>query len=291
MNNLFRFIIIFFISINFLNAQSEFKENTFDIYFGEKVNDPYRIFENTDNDNVKQWYKKETIYSKTIFDNIQGRDDLFEKFLEYQNKKKEDIYNVRITDNKEYFYLKENKEGVSELFYKKTFDGEEIFLYSPLQYKSNLDRNYKINYIRPSWDTSKIAISLSYDGKELSDIIILDIKKKKVLDDIITNTRPRSFFGVNWLPDNSGFTYLYFPNTDKKTFKKDSKAVLHILGDNNPKILLSKNTHPEIINSDDYFPTTVINSNKSQYIVAYLLGIDNYWDAYYTEIKKNMMVM
>lgn len=56
--------------------------------------------------------------------------------------------------------------------------GDEELLYDPARYRdSEQKHDFIINYISPSWDGTKVAISLAEKGKELSEVIIMDIKK------------------------------------------------------------------------------------------------------------------
>ncbi len=281
--------IVYYISTLFVfifsNAQLDVK-NQYGLYCGKKINDPYKDFENTNDLKHIEWFKNETTKANELLNRIEGKDELFNKFISFYDKKDEKIYNVKITGNKKYFYLKENKEGVGKLYYRKGFGEKEVFLFSPKSYNSKLNRNYRINYINPSWDDEKIAISLSYDGKELSDVVILDVDSKRVLPEIITNVVPRSFFGINWLPDNKSFMYLYFPTVEGDSFRKNSKMVHHVLGEevSKRKIILSIEKNPDIVKSKEDYPAVVIESFDSKYAVAYIAGVDSFWDAYYTEI-------
>lgn len=254
-------------------------------FCGNNIYDPYRNFENSKDLEQIKWYENETEKANELLEKIENKNQLFDKFISFYSEKEIKIYNVKITRNKEYFYLKDNGDGTPELYYRNKFEGKEEFLYSSKSYNYKLNRNYKINYIQPSWDSKKIAIGLSYDSKELSDVVIYDREKNKILSDVITNTRPNLFFGISWLPDNNSFTYLYFPHTDNKAYKKDAKTNLHILENNNDKVLISKKTNSDIIKNEDDTPTILIENFNSRYAISYIGGIDNYWDAYYTEIE------
>ncbi|PQB09099.1 hypothetical protein BST83_00045 [Polaribacter filamentus] len=78
-------------------------------------------------------------------------------------------------------------------------------------------RKYSINYIQPSWDGKKIAISITSQDKEISEIIILDIPSKTRSSEVIKNCWPSGIGGIHWLPDNSGLIYTHIPEIDKNS--------------------------------------------------------------------------
>ncbi len=97
--------------------------------------------------------------------------------------------------------MKKNaNDKVAKLYYREGFLGKEKILYDPVTYKGNeKNHDFVINYISPSWDGSKIAISMSEKGKELAEVIVMDVKKKYIHPEIITNAAPSTFDGIKWI--------------------------------------------------------------------------------------------
>src|SRR5690606_18468407 len=88
---------------------------------------------------------------------------------------------------------------------------------------------------------------------------------------------------------NTGFTYLHFPvaEVNNDNFKANTQSVLYTIGQNPKKLnyILGNKRQPQLnIGSKDY-PATKIKSSNDKYIVGYISGVDNYWDAYYTEVN------
>ncbi len=81
-------------------------------------------------------------------------------------------------------------------------------------------------------------------GKEIGEMIIIDVDKKIILPYTITHCWPSDGGGVSWLPDGSGFIYLHYPIIDNKSdlFLKNMTAVVYKIGDDPEKIhsILSK---------------------------------------------------
>src|SRR5260370_39287973 len=60
-------------------------EATADLIHGAKVADPYRWLENGDSPEVKEWTRKQNAFTKSILDNLPGREKVHEqldKFLD-----------------------------------------------------------------------------------------------------------------------------------------------------------------------------------------------------------------
>lgn len=261
-----------------------------EIYFDTVVIDEYRNLENMQDSLVKNWYPQQNNYADIILSSISEVDSLMLKMEEIDNRQSYYIEDINILENGNYFYLKKEKdEKWYKLYYRKSFNDLEILLYDPITFQKLRDNEYHINYIKPSWDGDFILISLSHSGNEISEMIVVDVKSKAVLPEILDNAWPSSFLGVSWLPDSSGFIYLQFPISDinNKDFKKDTQSVLYKLGDepNNVKVLLSSKSHPKLnIQSNDY-PIVAIKSKNDPYLVAYIASVKNFWDSYLMPIE------
>jgi prolyl oligopeptidase len=212
--------------------------------------------------------------------------------LRYANRSSEKIGSTKITDGKEYYYLKRLPgENKSKLYYRKDYLSKDVLIYDPANYKALSKEEYSINYYNHSWDNKYVVISLSSAGKEISDLIIFDTQRKVVLEEVITNAWPSSFLGVQWLPDNSGFTFLHFPQDDPKAknFKMNTHSVLYKIGDspNKLKRIFGSGSNPELkISRKGVYPIVQINHSSDKYIIGYLADVDNFWSAYYAPVNE-----
>ncbi len=147
-----------------------------------------------------------------------------------------------------------------------------------------MQHNFGINYISPDWDGSKIAVSVSENGKEISEVIVIDVKTKKVFPQIITNTEPASIGGIKWLGDNTGFFYVYFPVTDLNApdFLKNSQSVLYKIGDDPKKInqVFSNFNNPELKIDEGKYPGIFAYNQNDNYYIGILGDVDNYSDTF-----------
>lgn len=298
MKNLIIIIVIFFVLSckNEENFSNRFSMplidsiNVIENYYGKNIKDDYRHMEDTSDSIITNWYKKQNKLASNILGNITGRDSLTSLLYEISNRKSFRIKRVNVTQNDNYFFLKKKiGEEYYKLYYKESLDSDDIILFDPKDYRPNSENGYIINYIKPSWNGKYVVISLSYSGRELSDLIILNVEKGKLMPQILDNAWPTNFLGVNWLPDNSGFTYLRFLDTDisNPKFKQNSQSVLHLLKDIEGKVnyIFGNKTHPNFDISANLYPTTKIRSTDDKYIIGYLSEVDSYWKAYYAKIS------
>lgn len=260
-------------------------------YFGIKVVDKYRNLENLNDLSTSDWMKDQTNYSLSVLNNIPNRQYFIDKRLEFDKRKSFSVTNINVTENDLHFYLKVKPgEKVAKLFYRKAFNGQEIEIFDPESFKTELKKNYQINYIKPNYDGSKIAIALTENGKEISEMIIYDLQLKKILPEIITHCWPSDGPGISWLPDNKSFVYLYYPDIDPKSalFLKNMQSVIYKIGNDPEKrdVVFSKINNPELkINSED-FPNVILPSKYSRYLIGQISGASRFKDTYYLPLNE-----
>ena len=258
-----------------------------DTLYGEIIEDPYRYMENTEDTIVLDWYKKQTLHAKNIISKIKNR----KKVIALQNilneKNKEEVSRLKITNNNKFFYLKRNNnQNIRQLYFRDGFNGEEHFLFNPDDFK----KGYVINYFAPNWNGSKIAIAITKNDLEIGDIIVFDVITNKLNSKEIKNCWPSALGGIRWLPNNSGFTYEYIPFIDKKekNYLLNIETRLHILGQDvsSDMNLFSKSNNSEIDIKEEDFPEVSFKDEKSKYMFGSVSGASYYADYYYSLIER-----
>ena len=261
-------------------------------HHGIIVKDPYRYAENTNLLAIKNWIAYQNKTSKDLLNRIEKRQYLIDKQINYDKKKTFIVSRLKVTENGRHFYLKRlPEENIPKLYYRKSFSSQEELLYDARQFKPKTPHDYIINYIQPNWDGTKIVISLTYNGKEISELIILDVPSKKAHPEILTNAWPSSSGGIKWLPNNSEFIYCHYPIIDPKSknFLKNTRAVLHKIN-TTPKSfieILSKEHNSDLDIKEEDFPVVSIENSKSKYLIGEIAGGGglNYNDSYYLTIN------
>lgn len=290
------FVIICSLSV-YINAQKNNlapSKPVTDKYFETYVVDEYRNLENVDDAQTLKWMKSQTAYTNSVLELIPKKDYYLQKRLEIDKRQGNSISHLKISGNNKYFYLKKKgDEKVDKLYYRNGFSGEEELLYDPVHYKSSEPHhNFVINYISPSWDGSKIAISMSEKGNEIADVIIMDVKTKYIHPEIITNGAPATFDGIRWTDDNSGFFYVAFSVTDPKSkdFYRNTRTVLYRIGTdpNTIREVFSAKNNPELNITSDQFPMILDFDLEQDYYIGMVVDYQTYRKTYIIR-KKDLL--
>ncbi len=263
-----------------------------DSYHGYNIEDPYRYVEDLKHPDIINWMNTQTSISKNKLEEIDKRSFLIEQLQSFDKKKKFEISRIKISDNDRYFYLKRLPEdNVPRLYYRDSFHGEEYLLYDVKDFKIGEKKStYVINYIQPSWDGSTIVISISSGGKEISELVILDVATGEVYPHVLTNAKPNNG-GIKWLPDNSGFIFLRYPitNPDETDYGYNTESVLYLVKkDSSGEDLVttfSKKNNPNLGIKEEDFPKIEIENSSSAYLIGKISGAGSFYDTYYLEAK------
>ncbi|MEW7277140.1 prolyl oligopeptidase family serine peptidase [Aquimarina sp. 2201CG1-2-11] len=257
----------------------------FDTYHGQTIEDPYRHLEDLEDSTVISWLQAQETLAKETLNHLSGRDKLIEEQQTLDASNKGNIRSIRKTSKGQYFYLKKKPTDLDrKLYMRENLNGPEKFLYelAPIYSKEG----YRIRTIAPDGFGSKVAISISKSGEEISKIITLDIVTKKLLPGVITQVNP-SYGGIHWHPDDSGFITMYFPFTDPKDpkYSLQSKAMYYNPHQETPTPIdvFSMTSAPETTMNPEDFPYIRI-ANKG-YVLGEVGGTGAYSDMYIKPIK------
>jgi prolyl oligopeptidase len=258
---------------------------------GNRIADPYRALENIRNPQVINWLKQESDYARNILQRIPGRDSLISKMQDFDKRKVSKVYNLAITENDFYFYLKQTpSDETGLLYYRKGFHGKEALLFDPSS-SHDKESHAVIGTISPSLDGSKVAFTISKNGSEDAVLLIMDVATQKLFPEKITRCR---FASPSWL--NTGNVFLY--NRLRALKKPDenpqynSKIFLHIPGTDpsSDREIFSSTTNPELVLNPEDIPEVTYEKN-SGHLFAFLSNVDRRLTVYYApldqpEIKK-----
>ncbi|MEW7277763.1 prolyl oligopeptidase family serine peptidase [Aquimarina sp. 2201CG1-2-11] len=290
-NSFFKSIIIklsllLTIMINY-NCQPQNKLASVDLYHGIQINDEYRHLENLNDSTVIHWFKKQGQLTQKKLHQIPKRADLIQTQKELGATDKGQIKNIQVTAHDQHFYLKKTPHSKQySLYFRESLRTQEELLYDPKDFLPELGKQYYINYYKPSWDGTKVLISLTKDGEEFAQILIFDMINRKMLPIEMKNCLP-TYGGAYWLPDNSGIMYLQVPIAKNiKEAYLNTEFVLQKLEEKEPKVLLSRVHDPELEMKPEDIPNIYIKSDKSKYIIGAVTGATPYQDYYYSPYKQ-----
>ncbi|WP_158597044.1 prolyl oligopeptidase family serine peptidase [Aquimarina sp. BL5] len=257
------------------------KQNISEIHFGQQLSDPYRALENLDDSLVKGYLKEYNEYSNNLLGGLEQKKQLIKDQNVFEKRKGIAYRKIQYVDDNIIYLKRKAQENYFKLcFINKSKNSNEILLLDP----KTIDQDYKINYFKPSWDFSHVAISLTKNGDEFSKIIVLDVKNRNVLPVEIINCAPTVSGGINWLQDNSGFIYLRFSGNDSLEDKfLNSKSVIYTLGEKGDKFqdVFSKKNNKEASIQSNNFPVVKVYKDVDKYLFGHVAGAGSYHDAYF----------
>ena len=256
-------------------------------FFGMTVVDSYHNLTDLQDIEVQNWLKAQDSIAEAYFLDNQLLKQFQERFQKLEGRGRGNISLIRNDENGNYFYLRYDKtKDADVLYFKERKSNQEIKLFDPSTYPS---ASKNISYLEPSYDGSKIAIGFNPNEDFTTTIFIYDLETKKILNDQITQINP-DFGGIQWLPDNSGIIYLYFPFVEQSSakYKKESYSVIHFLGDNPQKRTPIFGDDSSLGIASDYFPKVKIGSSLDSYIIGYAAKSGMFYDSFIAKLSDVM---
>lgn len=248
-------------------------KSVYDTLYGMVVEDQYRYMEDLSDSSVIQWIKSQSEYTRGILDRISGRTELVEQMKEFDSRRSETVYNLHITDNDKYFYLKSTPDDeTGKLFFREGFSGDEQMLFDPETYKDDT-LMYSITSLSPFFDGSKIAFTIAPNGSEMSELLIMKVPTKEFYPEVIDRAR-----AAYWLASGEELTYLRLNSTDVLDMnnKLNTKSYLHSLGVNPDQDLevFSAAKYPELNIQAEEIPTIMYDKDTEK-LLGFINTVDN----------------
>ncbi len=200
------------------------KVDTTDVYFGNKVQDPYRWLENDRSDETGMWVTAQNEVTFGYLSQIPFRNAIKERMEKIWNYER--ISAPFKEGNYTYYYRNNGLQNQSVLYRKDGSGKEEIFL-DPNTFSK--DGSTSLGELSFSKDGSKLAYSISEGGSDWRKVIIVDAVSGKQIEDTIVDVK---FSGISW-KGNEGFYYSSYdkPTGSELSAKTDQhKLYYHKLG-------------------------------------------------------------
>ncbi|MHA1881457.1 MAG: prolyl oligopeptidase family serine peptidase [Candidatus Thorarchaeota archaeon] len=177
---------------------------------GVTIEDPYRWLEDTSDQEVQDWIKKQNAFTSTKLGTYAGMDKIRNRLLSLFNHDVilQNSFKVRKSSKGTRFFYLYRKAGSAQpvLYYQDGEDAERIELIDPMKLSS--EGLVAIDWYTPSPDGSLIAYGISRDGTEKSVLHIIRVETAETLTEQIPGTR---YSSIAWLHDCSGFYYTRYP--------------------------------------------------------------------------------
>ena len=174
------------------------KGNTVDNYFGVKVADPYRWFENDTSAQTAAWVEAENQVTNAYLQKIPFRDKLLNRLTELANYEK--ISAPRKRSGKWYFYKNNGLQNQSVMYVMDELGSAPRVFLDPN--KLSDDGTVALKGVYFSHNGKYAAYTISRSGSDWEEIFVIDLKTGQLTEDHIEWAK---FTGAAWKGD--GFYY------------------------------------------------------------------------------------
>ncbi len=199
-------IVIFFTMTNCSKNPFKYpvtrKSDTFDVYFGKKIQDPYRWLENPNSEETKKWVAEENKLTFDYLDKIPFREKIIKRLFQTYNYPR---MTSPLKKAGKYFFLKNNGlQNQDILYYQESLKDTPKILLDPNQF----DKEGKISL--GEYSISKngryLAYAVSQGGSDWRKIYIKNIETGEIMPDSLMWVK---FSTIAWYKD--GFFYSRYP--------------------------------------------------------------------------------
>ncbi|MFI5229075.1 MAG: prolyl oligopeptidase family serine peptidase [Gemmatimonadales bacterium] len=243
-----------------------------DDYFGTKVVDNYRYFENLQDPEVQQWMKAQADYTRATLDALPGRAALVDRITALIQSIPAGVAGLEIVGGR-YYTLRNPADAQSpKLYVRDGVDGKDRLLVDPEKPSTDQHSHLTIDGYAPSPDGRYVAYGIARGGSEQTVLHIFDVQAGEDLPE----TADRAHGDPSWRPDNRSFFYARrqkltgdMPATDRD---KNSRVYLHVLGrsfDDDPPIL-GRGVSDGAIAMTPAEIARIVTSPESHYAVAFV---------------------
>ena len=204
------------------------KDNTVDVYFGEKVADPYRWLEDDMSAQTAEWVDAENAVTRKYLDNIPMRKNILKRLKETANYEKIGIPFKR--QGKWYVYRNNGLQNQSVLYQmdSPTADASKQRIWLDPNTLST-DGTVALKGIYFSHNGKYMAYVISRSGSDWEEIYVKDCQTGRDIDDHIVWAK---FTGATWLGDGFYYSAYDAPEKGRETSAKNSvqKIYYHKIG-------------------------------------------------------------
>ncbi|GAB4344565.1 MAG: prolyl oligopeptidase family serine peptidase [Flammeovirgaceae bacterium] len=182
------------------------KVDTVDIYFGEKVSDPYRWLENDTSAETGAWVDAQNEVTFGYLEKIPFRDRIKKRLSDIFNYPR---YSQPFKVGEYYFFYKnDGLQNQSVIYVQKGLEGTpEVFL-NPNELSS--DGTITASIASVSKDDKFVAIVVNRGGSDRQEFYVMNVADKKFTSDTVKMAK---FSGASWYKD--GFFYSAYGDIKK----------------------------------------------------------------------------
>ncbi|HKD16784.1 MAG TPA: prolyl oligopeptidase family serine peptidase [Thermoanaerobaculia bacterium] len=255
-----------------------------DTYFGKTYKDPYRWLEDLKAKEVEDWFKAQAELTDSLLAKIPARDQLANEWMELDKLKPASYSSIQYENGRVFYKKTLGGENVGRLFYRQGWNGAEKLLFDPTPYKASVVTT--IVSALPSIDGRYLALGLSANGAEFSEIRILDVDRGTMLSE----TFFPSYGPISWTMDSKSLLYDAGNVTDTKSLEieQNRKTRLHKVGtdfSSDPDVFSSA-SYPDLGISPKEFPQAFIDESYPDYIFGGVGTVQNEMRIFYAPVSE-----
>jgi prolyl oligopeptidase len=261
-----------------------------DDYFGTKVTDPYRWFENTKDPEVVAWMKAQNDYSRAVLASIPGRNQLLDRIKALDNAGSV-VSSLQVWGGRYFYFKTEPGSDNRKLYQRDNVNAAERLLVDPEKLTTADGKHSSIDYFQPSLDGKYVAYGISLGGSEDSVLHVVESATGRALSDVID----RAQFGQpSWLPDGSFFytrTQKLPPDAPPTAKYQKLRCYRHVLGADPEKesAVFGYQVSPNVKVMEDDFPVLAFSPGAPKYLVGLVLhGVKRETDLYASAIQDDV---
>jgi len=258
-----------------------------DDYFGTKVVDNYRYFEDLKNPDVQYWMKAQADYTRQSLDSLPGYPALLKRVDELHSSYPAAVSGVQIVGGRYYSLRTPQGAQSPKLYVRDGLKGDDRLLIDPEKRSTGTQAHLSIDGYSPSPDGRYMAYQLAAGGSEESVLHIYDAQAGRDLPE----TADRADGSLGWRADSRSFFYQRgqkiepgMPTTAKF---ENGRVYLHVLGrafDDDPPILgrdlsdaiaMTPNEYPEIATAPgSHYAIAFVSTGTDPRLRVYAAPVD-----------------
>ncbi len=179
--------------------------NVPEVFFGVRVDDPYRELENTKAPAVAAWMKAHSDHAHQLLRSISGRDALREKLDRYDSASAPRVAEVtRLPGDGWVYQRRASGDEPFKLVVRQGLQGRETVVFDPGVLQRKTGQPQAIQHATPSPDGRWVAVAVSAGGGPEAVLRVLELRTGRSVGREVDRALPG---GVSWLPDSSGFFF------------------------------------------------------------------------------------
>jgi prolyl oligopeptidase len=204
--------------------------NVSDAYFGVKVPDPYRMFEDPRKPALMTYFKEQNAYTRRVLDALPGRAALDARIAQLDGAS-ESLGSLTIGRQLDFYLRRPVGASALRLYVRAHGGGPERLVLDPDHFATKPGTHYTIDFYLPSPDDRYVAAGISEGGSEVEVTHVIDVATRRLLPDVIDHT---PYFAPTWRADNHSFYYFRTPklaaNAPQSARDSKGRVLLHVLG-------------------------------------------------------------